>query len=154
MSRNWPRVGSPSPGFSILITSAPNHARICVQVGPDWTCVMSKTRTPSKAFPMFSLVSETRLENDPQKRTEFYPFNRLFENPLARAPPGCRRRSVLEFVFSTCHITLRHTHICRRQRIKDEQPVVSACFLIDLDGDDREPAILLDAIRQSHSGCE
>src|SRR6188474_2383743 len=55
MSRNWPRVGSPSPGFSTLITSAPNHARICVQVGPDCTWVISKTRTPSKAFPIFTL---------------------------------------------------------------------------------------------------
>ena len=32
--------------------------------------------------------------------------------------------------------------------------MVSACFLIDLDGDDREPAILVDTVRQSHSGCE
>src|SRR5262249_8311263 len=49
------RVGSPSPGFSILITSAPNHAKIWVHVGPDWTCVMSSTRTPSKAFAMIAL---------------------------------------------------------------------------------------------------
>src|SRR5262249_37699087 len=110
MSRNWPRVGSPSPGFSILITSAPNHARICVQVGPDWTCVMSKTRTPSKAFPMFSLVSETRLENDPQKRTEFYPLTRLFENPLARAPGVPSDDLCLNSFFRLVIFTLRHTY--------------------------------------------
>src|SRR5215467_4423171 len=42
---------SPVPGRSTLITSAPNHARSCVQVGPDWTCVKSRIRTPSRALP-------------------------------------------------------------------------------------------------------
>src|SRR5262245_60576840 len=42
---------SPVPGRSILITSAPNQARSCVQVGPDWTCVKSRMRTPSSALP-------------------------------------------------------------------------------------------------------
>src|SRR5262252_244308 len=51
MSCSWPRVMSPVPGRSILITSAPNHARSCVQVGPDWTCVKSRILTPSSALP-------------------------------------------------------------------------------------------------------
>src|SRR5688572_1139210 len=50
MSRSWPRVASPSPAFSTLTTSAPNHASSCVQVGPDWTCVKSRMRTPSSAL--------------------------------------------------------------------------------------------------------
>src|ERR1700674_344619 len=49
-SCNWPRVMSPTPGRSTLITSAPNHASNCVQVGPDWTCVKSRMRTPLSAF--------------------------------------------------------------------------------------------------------
>src|SRR5467141_3445288 len=49
-SCNWPRVISPTPGRSTLITSAPNHASNCVQVGPDWTCVKSRMRTPLSAF--------------------------------------------------------------------------------------------------------
>src|SRR5215475_5855866 len=51
MSCSWPRVISPVPGRSILITSARNHARSCVQVGPDWTCVKSRILTPSSALP-------------------------------------------------------------------------------------------------------
>src|ERR1700736_370373 len=50
MSCNWPRVISPTPGRSTLITSAPNHASNCVQVGPDWTWVKSRMRTPLSAF--------------------------------------------------------------------------------------------------------
>src|SRR5580698_2183540 len=42
---------SPWPGRSTLITSAPNQARSCVQVGPDWTCVKSRILTPSSALP-------------------------------------------------------------------------------------------------------
>src|ERR1700687_5255758 len=52
MSRNWPRVMSPSPARSTLITSAPSHARSCVHVGPDCTCVKSRIRTPSNALPI------------------------------------------------------------------------------------------------------
>ncbi len=41
-----------------LMTSAPNHARSCVQVGPDWTCVKSRMRMPSSALPIvFSLLA-------------------------------------------------------------------------------------------------
>src|SRR4029453_6128432 len=42
---------SPSPARSTLITSAPNHARSCVHVGPDCTCVKSRIFTPSSALP-------------------------------------------------------------------------------------------------------
>src|ERR1700704_5446478 len=42
---------SPVPGRSTLITSAPNQARSCVQVGPDCTWVKSRMRTPSSALP-------------------------------------------------------------------------------------------------------
>src|SRR5947209_18867392 len=52
MSRNCPRVISPTPGRSTLITSAPNHASSCVQVGPDCTCVKSRIFTPSSALPI------------------------------------------------------------------------------------------------------
>ena len=50
-SCSWPRVMSPTPGRSTLITSAPNHANNCVQVGPDCTCVKSRILTPSSALP-------------------------------------------------------------------------------------------------------
>src|SRR5215211_6970498 len=43
---------SPVPGRSTLITSAPNQARSCVQVGPDCTWVKSRMRTPSSALVM------------------------------------------------------------------------------------------------------
>src|SRR5215213_2744340 len=49
-SCSWPRVMSPTPGRSTLITSAPNQASNCVQVGPDWTWVKSRIRTPLSAF--------------------------------------------------------------------------------------------------------
>src|SRR3954465_1816900 len=49
-SCNWPRVMSPTPGRSTLITSAPNQASNCVQVGPDWTWVKSRMRTPFSAL--------------------------------------------------------------------------------------------------------
>src|ERR1700738_1505790 len=42
---------SPVPGRSTLITSAPNQARSCGQVGPDWTWVKSRILTPSSALP-------------------------------------------------------------------------------------------------------
>src|SRR5215469_11971024 len=43
---------SPRPGSSTLITSAPIQASSWVPVGPAWTCVMSRMRTPSSAFPL------------------------------------------------------------------------------------------------------
>ena len=50
-SRSWPRVMSPTPGRSTLMTSAPNQASSCVQVGPDCTWVKSRILTPSSALP-------------------------------------------------------------------------------------------------------
>src|SRR6266849_6195809 len=58
-SCNWPRVMSPTPGRSTLITSAPNQASNCVQVGPDWTWVKSRMRTPSSAFVICSLLTSS-----------------------------------------------------------------------------------------------
>src|SRR6516165_10463276 len=40
--------GSPSPGFSILTTSAPSQASASVQDGPASNCVKSTTRTPAR----------------------------------------------------------------------------------------------------------
>src|SRR6478735_4365286 len=56
---------SPTPGRSTLITSAPNHASNCVQVGPDWTCVKSRMRTPSSALPeVFTVMAVSSLSCD------------------------------------------------------------------------------------------
>src|ERR1700733_13328303 len=41
---------SPTPGRSTLITSAPNQPSNWVQVGPDWTWVKSRIRTPLRAL--------------------------------------------------------------------------------------------------------
>src|SRR6202158_4675498 len=54
---------SPTPGRSTLITSAPNHASNCVQVGPDWTWVKSRMRTPVSAFVIVLL----RIVSDPAR---------------------------------------------------------------------------------------
>ena len=43
------RAGSP-PGGSILMTSAPSHASVSVQLGPASYWVRSRTRIPSSAF--------------------------------------------------------------------------------------------------------
>src|SRR5438128_11937477 len=57
MSCSWPRVMSPTPGRSTLMTSAPNQASSCVQVGPDCTCVKSRILTPSSALLMVFVLS-------------------------------------------------------------------------------------------------
>src|SRR5438552_1307612 len=44
------RARSPPFGFSILITSAPSQASICVQDGPAWSWVKSMMRMPSSAW--------------------------------------------------------------------------------------------------------
>src|ERR1700758_1857727 len=62
MSCSCPRVMSPTPGRSTLITSAPNQASNCVQVGPDWTWVKSRMRTPLSAFVIvFAPYSRPRI---------------------------------------------------------------------------------------------
>src|SRR3989304_2823426 len=43
------RIRSPSPGFSILMTSAPISPRSRVQWGPETEISMARTRTPDKA---------------------------------------------------------------------------------------------------------
>jgi hypothetical protein len=55
---SWPATGSkverlrsPAPLRSILMTSAPWSASICVQTGPIITCVKSITRMPSSGRP-------------------------------------------------------------------------------------------------------
>src|SRR5471032_2796405 len=50
LSWSWPRVISPRPGSSTLMTSAPSQPKICVHDGPAWTCVMSRILMPSSAF--------------------------------------------------------------------------------------------------------
>src|SRR5262245_15501705 len=50
---------SPRPGISTLITSAPIHANNCVPVGPAWTWLRSRTRTPSRAL-LMQLASTCR----------------------------------------------------------------------------------------------
>src|SRR5205085_5217578 len=62
-SRNWTRVMSPRPGGSILMTSAPSQARIWVHEGPDWTCVTSRTRTPSNALSILPPLFRRKAED-------------------------------------------------------------------------------------------
>src|SRR5262249_27278643 len=65
------RPGSPRFGFSTFTTSAPNHARASVQVGPASNCVRSTTFTPFRQlrganFPLILLVSSI-LEPSPEQ---------------------------------------------------------------------------------------
>src|SRR5215468_1229691 len=50
------RARSPCGGRSILITSAPSQASICVQEGPAWSWVKSMTRMPSSAWLILILL--------------------------------------------------------------------------------------------------
>src|ERR1043165_2423661 len=68
LSRNCPRVISPRPGSSTLMTSAPNHANICVHVAPDCTCVISRIRTPSSAFPIDYESPLKKKSHSPRRR--------------------------------------------------------------------------------------
>src|ERR1700676_1131206 len=81
LSCNWPRVISPTPGRSTLITSAPNQARNCVQVGPDWTWVKSRIRTPLSAFVIILL----RIVSVPARA------GRNGDGDISRTPSGCCR---------------------------------------------------------------
>src|ERR1700744_3729517 len=58
-----PRVSSPAPGRSILITSAPRSASICTQVGPASTRVRSNTRRPFSG-PVGSVISISKTPVD------------------------------------------------------------------------------------------
>src|SRR3954463_11554244 len=75
MSCNCPRVISPTPGRSTLITSAPNQASNCVQVGPDWTWVKSRIRTPFSALviALAPLVSDPAYRNELGRETYVHP---------------------------------------------------------------------------------
>src|SRR5215468_3415790 len=89
MSRSWPRVASPSPAFSILITSAPSQASSCVQVGPDCTCVKSRMRTPSNALPitcpLFLLRARIQARDAAAFGTRLFVDDRVDQSWLARA---------------------------------------------------------------------
>src|SRR5580658_2542720 len=67
-SSGWPRrsrrPGSPSPGFSILTTSAPSQASDSVQDGPASNWVKSTTRTPARqsSSTPISAISRPSLE--------------------------------------------------------------------------------------------
>src|SRR3954463_11470341 len=61
---------SPTPGRSTLITSAPNQASNCVQVGPDWTWVKSRMRTPFSAL-VICLAPLNRCRHAREPRTSF-----------------------------------------------------------------------------------
>src|SRR5215216_3973067 len=74
---------SPTPGRSILITSAPNQARSWVQVGPDCTWVKSRMRTPSSALP-----AAPHGEVVGSGRCLLFPFVWPFDFTL---PPASRR---------------------------------------------------------------
>src|ERR1700710_3000847 len=70
-SCSWPRVISPTPGRSTLITSAPNQASNCVQVGPDWTWVKSRMRTPFSAL-VICLAPLDRCRHAREGRASFF----------------------------------------------------------------------------------
>src|SRR5581483_10411433 len=82
---------SPTPGRSTLITSAPNHASNCVQVGPDCTWVKSRMRTPFSALvialtPVSSLAPACAGMNKDEGRRGPRPMIELFL--LQRADQG------------------------------------------------------------------
>src|SRR6202167_4349052 len=94
-SCNWPRVMSPTPGRSTLITSAPNHASNCVQVGPDWTWVKSRMRTPFSALVMVSLLRNIRTSSSCARRQgtrSFLPQHALRVEVADAAAFGAGRR--------------------------------------------------------------
>src|SRR5581483_9548384 len=100
-SRSCVRVMSPRPGISTLITSAPSQARIWVQLGPDCTWVMSRTRTPVNAFSIARLASLRapslvhRLVHR-ARRVNFGIDPHVDERALAGlARPAQRRRDIL-----------------------------------------------------------
>ena len=56
-----PRVWSPAPGGSILITSAPRSASSMQAYGPAITWLMSSTRTPARGSGSVVLVCRVTL---------------------------------------------------------------------------------------------
>jgi hypothetical protein len=86
-----PRSGSPTPGVSTLITSAPISASIIVQNGPARMRVRSTTRIPDSGTVIFSLQRKDSIVSDrrDQRRASF-------ETAASRLPQ--------DEVFSLCHI--------------------------------------------------
>src|ERR1041384_3231066 len=63
------RAGSPLPGSSTLMTSAPSHASIWPHDGPAWLLVRSTTRMPASAFPIALECHQSRKEAPPMAVT-------------------------------------------------------------------------------------
>src|SRR5262249_17559014 len=85
------RPGSPRFGFSTFTTSAPNHARASVQVGPASNCVRSTTFTPFRQlrgakFPLILLVSST-LGTSPEQHS-----GRISQDRPSRKPSNSANR--------------------------------------------------------------
>src|SRR3954449_8314430 len=92
MSCNCPRVMSPTPGRSTLITSAPNQASNCVQVGPDWTWVKSRMRTPFSAL----VIGLAPLNPDPHARYDSGAWSLLFPGRSAARSGALQNRDRYE----------------------------------------------------------
>src|SRR3954468_1975194 len=135
-SRSWLRVTSPRPGCSILMTSAPIQARSCVQTGPACTCVMSRTRTPSRAF---ATVIERppllvhRLVHGPRReRVRVHPH--VDERRLAALARALDRRPDLARLGDLLAVAAEHlrelavAHV--RQLVADVAPI--RAVLLDL----------------------
>src|SRR3981189_2999078 len=67
LSESAVRPGSPVGG-SILMTSAPSHASIWVQLGPASYWVRSRTRIPSRAWAMIESLPLCRVRREPHRR--------------------------------------------------------------------------------------
>src|ERR1700722_17249966 len=90
-----PRVSSPAPGRSILITSQPRSPNICAQVGPASTRVRSNTRSPFNG-PVGSVMSVSSL---PIKVVSRYPTPRRQPLKLGAGEP----RHTGERHWGECH---------------------------------------------------
>src|SRR5690348_9885389 len=102
---------SPTPGRSILITSAPNQARSWVQVGPDCTWVKSRMRTPSSALPIVSTSLVHGLSFGPRRvfpRVDPNIDNRRSPALLDRLARPSERRGDLGGIAHFLPITAEH----------------------------------------------
>src|SRR4029077_3138993 len=102
MSCSWPRVMSPTPGRSTLITSAPSQARSCVQVGPDCTWVKSRILTPSSALDILCsrLLGQSAFRVEVADIAAFAARSRIDHGVDQRGFAGVHRRvdGALQFV--------------------------------------------------------
>src|SRR5258707_12253843 len=94
---------SPRPVISTLITSAPIHAKSCVPVGPAWTWLKSRIRTPSSALLIvrLNLIRHSRESGNPGL-------------PLRRSPLGPAFAGVTVFLG---YRGARHLVTCRVEKI-------------------------------------